>query len=304
MKTGAGGGGSLYSRWADEPSAAAAASVDWSAVPPSADPARSVRRGAARGRRKRAQVESFLAILYASAALRSSLRDGDGSTKPTATPTHPRAATASESRWSISGAGPEISSSLSRRSTLRDVRGRGREPAFDRGSSSRAREGGAFAKRLGRDGFDRVVPGSRVRRRARASRLRRGNGRGDDAGAGAERRVRGRAVLRRQAQGRGAAEHRGSETGRERECERRFRRRRRRGGSVFRDSSSLGVDARAGAAPGVPRPRRRRGLERPRRRPRGGGGRVPREASARRESRGWRRTARRAPPRPGSACGS
>ena len=73
------GWGSLYSRWADEPSAAAAASVDWSAVPPSADPARSVRRGgAARGRRKRAQVESFLAILYASAALRSSLRDGDG----------------------------------------------------------------------------------------------------------------------------------------------------------------------------------------------------------------------------------
>ena len=73
------GWGSLYSRWADEPSAAASASVDWSAVPPSADPARNVRRGgAARGRRKRAQVESFLAILYASAALRSSLRDGDG----------------------------------------------------------------------------------------------------------------------------------------------------------------------------------------------------------------------------------
>ena len=60
------GWGALYSRWRDDTAAVALGEMDWASCPPSADPSGAHRRGgAARGARKRRQVESFLAVLRA-----------------------------------------------------------------------------------------------------------------------------------------------------------------------------------------------------------------------------------------------
>lgn len=60
------GWGALYSRWCDDTAAVALGEMDWASCPPSADPSGAHRRGgAARGARKRRQVESFLAVLRA-----------------------------------------------------------------------------------------------------------------------------------------------------------------------------------------------------------------------------------------------
>ena len=64
------GWGALYSRWRDDTAAATLGAMDWSACPPSADPAGAHRRGGeGRGERKRRQVESFRAVLRASRLL-------------------------------------------------------------------------------------------------------------------------------------------------------------------------------------------------------------------------------------------
>ena len=62
------GWGSLYSAWASKDDATGLGFVDWAKCPPAADPAASNKRGgAARGRRKRLQVESFRAVVRAAA---------------------------------------------------------------------------------------------------------------------------------------------------------------------------------------------------------------------------------------------
>ena len=62
------GWGSLYSVWASKDDATGLGFVDWAKCPPAADPAASNKRGgAARGRRKRLQVESFRAVVRAAA---------------------------------------------------------------------------------------------------------------------------------------------------------------------------------------------------------------------------------------------
>ena len=74
------GWGSLYSTWAHADDAKALGYVDWEKCPPSADPAGSNKRGgAARGERKRLQVESFRAVVNASAETLGL----DGSRRPT-----------------------------------------------------------------------------------------------------------------------------------------------------------------------------------------------------------------------------
>ena len=74
------GWGSLYSTWAHADDAKALGRVDWGKCPPSADPAGSNKRGgAARGERKRLQVESFRAVVNASAKTLGL----DGSRRPT-----------------------------------------------------------------------------------------------------------------------------------------------------------------------------------------------------------------------------
>ena len=74
------GWGSLYSTWAHADDAKALGYVDWEKCPPSADPAGSNKRGgAARGERKRLQVESFRAVVNASAKTLGL----DGSRRPT-----------------------------------------------------------------------------------------------------------------------------------------------------------------------------------------------------------------------------
>ena len=74
------GWGSLYSTWAHVDDAKALGRVDWGTCPPSADPAGSNKRGgAARGERKRLQVESFRAVVNASAKTLGL----DGSRRPT-----------------------------------------------------------------------------------------------------------------------------------------------------------------------------------------------------------------------------
>ena len=74
------GWGSLYSTWAHADDAKALGRVDWGKCPPSADPAGSNKRGgAARGERKRLQVESFRAVVNASAETLGL----DGSRRPT-----------------------------------------------------------------------------------------------------------------------------------------------------------------------------------------------------------------------------
>lgn len=74
------GWGSLYSTWAHADDAKALGRVDWGKCPPSADPAGSNKRGgAARGERKRLQVESFRAVVNAAAKTLGL----DGSRRPT-----------------------------------------------------------------------------------------------------------------------------------------------------------------------------------------------------------------------------
>ena len=74
------GWGSLYSTWAHADDAKALGYVDWGKCPPSADPAGSNKRGgAARGERKRLQVESFRAVVNAAAETLGL----DGSRRPT-----------------------------------------------------------------------------------------------------------------------------------------------------------------------------------------------------------------------------
>ena len=74
------GWGSLYSTWAHADDAKALGRVDWGKCPPSADPAGSNKRGgAARGERKRLQVESFRAVVNAAATTLGL----DGSRRPT-----------------------------------------------------------------------------------------------------------------------------------------------------------------------------------------------------------------------------
>ena len=74
------GWGSLYSTWAHADDAKALGYVDWEKCPPSADPAGSNKRGgAARGERKRLQVESFRAVVNAAATTLGL----DGSRRPT-----------------------------------------------------------------------------------------------------------------------------------------------------------------------------------------------------------------------------
>ena len=65
------GWGTLYSRWASRESAMKALAYDWSKCPEAADPAGSNKKGgAARGERKRLQVESFWAVMQATEAAR------------------------------------------------------------------------------------------------------------------------------------------------------------------------------------------------------------------------------------------
>ena len=77
------GWGSLYSVWASKDDATGLGFVDWAKCPPAADPAASNKRGgAARGRRKRLQVESFRAVVRA-AATTLGLDPGGSKRRPT-----------------------------------------------------------------------------------------------------------------------------------------------------------------------------------------------------------------------------
>ena len=77
------GWGSLYSVWASKDDATGLGFVDWAKCPPAADPAGSNKRGgAARGTRKRLQVESFRAVVSA-AATTLGLGPGGSKRRPT-----------------------------------------------------------------------------------------------------------------------------------------------------------------------------------------------------------------------------
>ena len=77
------GWGSLYSVWASKDDATGLGFIDWAKCPPAADPAGSNKRGgAARGTRKRLQVESFRAVVSA-AATTLGLGPGGSKRRPT-----------------------------------------------------------------------------------------------------------------------------------------------------------------------------------------------------------------------------